>query len=216
MSLQTSWGSIGSSSPTGEILVCAFALFDLLPFLPFLPFLPCLPWLPCLSFCPFAVLLFLPLYYLVFTFWELFLLSIVSLHFYLLNFHFWAFILSENHSVMKVLSFCEGIDVGCGVHDFVWNDQLHGLIPPLPPHTHTHKLRSAVHDFLQTGHIMSRQGLAQNGQKCQLCAKFGSFGAKNSNFTGESKSFGTNITEKNTSAPCSHCFFGWAWDQMGQ
>ena len=29
-----------------------------------------------------------------------------------------------------------------------------------------------------TGHRMSRQGLAQNDQECQLCAKFGSFGSK--------------------------------------
>ena len=56
---------------------------------------------------------------------------------------------------------------------------------------------------------MSRQGLAQNDQKCQLCAKFGSFGANNSNFTGKSKSFGTNITEKTPRhLVCIVCFVG--------
>ena len=63
---------------------------------------------------------------------------------------------------------------------------------------------------------MSRQGLAQNDQKCQLCAKFGSFWAKKSNFTGESKSFGTNIAGKKHLGTLFALFFGWAWDQMGQ
>ena len=42
---------------------------------------------------------------------------------------------------------------------------------------------------------MSQQGLAQNDQKCQFQAKF-VFGQKILIFTGESKSFGTHITEK--------------------
>ena len=52
-------------------------------------------------------------------------LSIVSLHFYHLNFHFWAFVLSENHAVLKALSFCEGVDVSCGVV----NGRLYRLSP---------------------------------------------------------------------------------------
>ena len=47
-----------------------------------------------------------------------------------------------------------------------------------------------------TGHQISWQGLAQNDQKCQFWAKFGRFWAKILIFTGESKSFGTHITEK--------------------
>ena len=43
---------------------------------------------------------------------------------------------------------------------------------------------------------MSRQGLAQNEQKCQFLAKFGRSWAKILIFTGESKSFGTHLTEK--------------------
>ena len=45
------------------------------------------------------------------------LLSIALLFFYNLDFHFRVFVLSENNSVVKVLSFCEGVDIGCGVHD---------------------------------------------------------------------------------------------------
>ena len=47
-----------------------------------------------------------------------------------------------------------------------------------------------------TGHQMSRQGLAQNDQKCQFWTKFGLFGPKILILTGVSKSFGTNIMEK--------------------
>ena len=121
--------SLGLGSPTLAVLGapcrCCIQRENIsLCFCPFCPFCPfaLFALLPFCSFCPYVMLSS--------TFWELFLLSIVSLHFYHLNFHFWAFILSENHSVMKVLSFCEGIDVGCGEHDFVWNDRLHRLIPP--------------------------------------------------------------------------------------
>ena len=56
---------------------------------------------------------------------------------------------------------------------------------------------------------MSVQGLAQNDQKCKFPAKFGRFLAKIPNFfTGESKSFGTNITEKP--------ILGQIWPFMGQ
>ena len=47
----------------------------------------------------------------------MFLLSIVLLHVYNLDFHFRVFVLSENNSVVKVLPLCEGVDIGCGVHD---------------------------------------------------------------------------------------------------
>ena len=59
----------------GKILVCAFALFALFALLPFCPFCPFCPFalLTFCSFCPYAILSF--------TFWELFLLSVVSLHF---------------------------------------------------------------------------------------------------------------------------------------
>merc|ERR1712155_482361 len=43
--------------------------------------------------------------------------------------------------------------------------------------------------------VQKWQYLAQNDQKCIFCTKFGRFWAKNPNFMGVSKSFGTNITE---------------------
>ena len=51
------------------------------------------------------------------------------------------------------------------------------------------------------------------GQKCQCWAKFGHFWAKNPNFMGVSKSFGTNITE-NHQDNLSVLFFGQALDKM--
>ena len=89
---------------------CPFCPFALLPFCPIALF-ALFALVPFCTFGPFALAL------LSFTFWELFLLSIVSLQFYHLNFHFWAFVLSENHSVVKDLSFCGGVDFGRGVHD---------------------------------------------------------------------------------------------------
>ena len=57
--------------------------------------------------------------------------------------------------------------------------------------------------------------MAQNEQKCIFWTKFGRFWAKNSNFFGESKSFGTNITENHLDNLYA-LFFGQALDQMGQ
>ena len=63
-----------------------------------------------------------------------------------------------------------------------------------------------------TGHQMSRQGLAQNDQKCQFWAKFGHFWAKNPFFTGEIKSFVTHITEN----PPRHLVHIVFWSGIGQ
>ena len=55
----------------------------------------------------------------------------------------------------------------------------------------------------------------QNDHKCIIWAKFARLWAKNSNFLGGSKSFGTHVTEK----PPRHLvciIFSQAWDQMGQ
>ena len=62
-----------------------------------------------------------------------------------------------------------------------------------------------------TGHQMSRQGLAQNEQKCQIQAKFGRSWAKNLIFTGEIKSFVTRITEN----PPRHLVRIIFWSGMG-
>ena len=63
-----------------------------------------------------------------------------------------------------------------------------------------------------TGHRISLHGLAQIDQKCQFWAKFGSFWAKILIFTGESKCFGTYITEE----PPSHLFCIVFWSDMGR
>ena len=63
-----------------------------------------------------------------------------------------------------------------------------------------------------TGHQMSRQGLAQNEQKCQFWAKLGRFWAKNPFFTGEIKSFVTHITEN----PPRHLVHIVFWSGIGQ
>ena len=64
-----------------------------------------------------------------------------------------------------------------------------------------------------TGHQMSRQGLAQNEQKCHFWAKFGLFGQQILIFTGEIKSFVTHITE-NPPRHLVHIVFFWALDKM--
>ena len=60
------------------------------------------------------------------------------------------------------------------------------------------------------------QYLTQNDLKCKFWAKFGRFWAKNLNFCGSKYKFWYTFNVKNTKAPCLHCFFGRAWDQMGQ
>ena len=74
------------------------------------------------------------------------------------------------------------------------------------------------HCFLgQAWHQMDHIGwyLAQNDQKCKFWANLAVSGHKILIFTGKSKRFGTNITEK----PPKHlvCIVFWSvWDQMGQ
>ena len=55
------------------------------------------------------------------------------------------------------------------------------------------------------------QYLAQNDQKCIFWAKIGHFGAKNPNFPGGSKKFGTHLMEK----PCRHLVRFVFWWDMG-
>merc|ERR1711994_17449 len=59
------------------------------------------------------------------------------------------------------------------------------------------------------------QYLAQNDQKCRFWTKFGRFSAKNPNFYGSKSKFWYPYYGRTTKAPCLHCFFGWASDQMG-
>ena len=60
------------------------------------------------------------------------------------------------------------------------------------------------------------QYLAQNDQKCIFAAKLSSFWAKNPNLYGRKQKIWYPHNGKTTKAPCLHCFFGGAWDQMGQ
>ena len=62
---------------------------------------------------------------------------------------------------------------------------------------------------------MRQQGLAQNDQKWKFRAKCGHLGGKIPNYTGESKSYGTHITEK-TPRHLVCIVHGQAWDQMSQ
>ena len=63
---------------------------------------------------------------------------------------------------------------------------------------------------------MSQQGLAQNDQKCQFRAKFGGFLGKNPNFfTGESKIFGTHLTEPPGPKMTKTAHFGPNWAFIG-
>ena len=90
--------------------------------------------LPFCHFVLFALLRFLPLCYFVFNFLRTvsdFYCFIATLSFKLSL--FWAFVLYKDYSVVKVLSFCEGVDVGCGVHDLchINNVIIHDMSAPI-------------------------------------------------------------------------------------
>ena len=82
----------------------------------------------------------------------MFLLSIVLLHVYNLDFHFRVFVLSENNSVVEVFSFCEGVNIGYGVHDLC-NIHLVSI----------HELSAAIYfrmvnDYKEWAHRAMREG----------------------------------------------------------